>query len=712
MIRNLLATAALAVLVPGAALAGPPDTISLGMVLEPPNLDPTAGAAAAIREVTYANIFEGLTRFGPDGDILPALARNPDVSVVIEGDPPEYRAEASEPVIEFRLDDHLGADRVSGQAEGSVPAGADRLARTDWFDLGITVRVEDQTVTFVELFRALAVGEAHLVLPNGAWFALDRPEFDQLREIIQEARHLVDPERSVLQVTPMDVGLWEHLVALGVVADESSEWRRRVEAITGAGDEPPPPPPESLRATLRPYQADGFAWMVRLWQAGLGGILADDMGLGKTVQVLALAAHLHEQGRLDEAPLLVVAPTSVLETWVREARRFAPELVVATVEQTRRKSGLPVESVIEGAHLVITTYAVARIDADEFARAAFSTLVLDEAQFVKNYRSKTYYAVRGVNAPVRFAVTGTPLENSLMDLWAMLSLTSPGLLPDPATFTDVYKRPIEEGTDPEKGPRLIRRIRPMLLRRTKEQVAQELPPKQEQVVRVELSPAHRRVYDVRLARERTRVLKLAADMRRNRVAIFSSLTMLRQLALAPGLVDAESASVRSTKIDVLVELLTEVIAGGHRALVFSQFTRYLAMVRDRLDAENIGHVYLDGTTRNRPERIAEFRDGDAPVFLISLKAGGFGLTLTEADYVFMLDPWWNPAAEQQAIDRTHRIGQNKHVMVYRLVASDTIEDKVVALQERKRILAEQILGDGTALGGALTPDDLRELLES
>ena len=251
----------------------------------------------------------------------------------------------------------------------------------------------------------------------------------------------------------------------------------------------------------------------------------------------------------------------------------------------------------------------------------------------------------------------------------------------------------------------------MMLRRTKEQVAQELPPKQEQVVRVDLSPAHRRVYDVRLARERARVLKLATDMRRNRVAIFSSLTMLRQLALAPALVDEEHAAVRSTKIDVLLELLTEVIAGGHRALVFSQFTRYLHMVRDRLDAEGIGHVYLDGATRDRPARITEFREGEAPVFLISLKAGGFGLTLTEADYVFMLDPWWNPAAEQQAIDRTHRIGQDKHVMVYRLVASDTIEDKVVALQDRKRMLAQRILGDGTGLGGALTESDLRDLLE-
>ncbi len=661
------------------------------------------------RALAPAQVFSGLDTIIVATRLLPALLRNPDVQVVVEGDPPEYREQASEPVIELRMHDHLGAD--DRDTDSGELATGDRLARTDWFDLGITVRVEDQSVTFVDLFRALALGEAHLLLPNGAWFALDRPEFDQLRELIEESRHLVDPERSVLQVSPMDVGLWEHLVALGVVADESAEWRRRVEALTGAGDEPPPPPPESLQATLRPYQADGFAWMTRLWQAGLGGILADDMGLGKTLQVLAFATHLRESGQLEQAPLLVVAPTSVVETWVREARRFAPGLRVATVGETRRKSGRPVEAVIEGAHLVVTTYAVTRIDAAEFARAPFAGLVLDEAQFVKNHRSKTYYAVRGIRAPVRFAVTGTPLENSLMDLWAMLSLTSPGLLPDPATFTDVYKRPIEEGTDPEKGPRLIRRIRPMLLRRTKEQVAQELPPKQEQVVRVELSPAHRRVYDVRLARERARVLRLATDMNRNRVAIFSSLTMLRQLALAPALVDAESASVRSTKIDVLIELLTEVIAGGHRALVFSQFTRYLGMVRDRLDAEGVGHVYLDGSTRNRPERIAEFRDGDAPVFLISLKAGGFGLTLTEADYVFMLDPWWNPAAEQQAIDRTHRIGQNKHVMVYRLVAADTIEDKVVALQDRKRLLAEQILGDGTGLGSALSADDLRELLQ-
>ena len=287
---------------------------------------------------------------------------------------------------------------------------------------------------------------------------------------------------------------------------------------------------------------------------------------------------------------------------------------------------------------MVTTYAIARIDEQQFAKQRWSAMFLDEAQFVKNYRSKTYAALRGMGVPVRFAVTGTPLENGLMDLWSLLSITSPGLLPDPQVFSETYRRPIEEGTDPQRRERLVSRIGPLLLRRTKEHVAAELPPKQEQVVRIDLAPAHRRAYDVRLARERRRVLKLATDMKRNRVAIFSSLTMLRQLALAPGLVDDELAHVESTKIEVLIDLLREVVEGGHRALVFSQFTRYLGMVRERLESEGIGTAYLDGTTRDRQGVIQSFREGEAPVFCISLKAGGFGLTLTEADYVFLLDP--------------------------------------------------------------------------
>lgn len=359
---------------------------------------------------------------------------------------------------------------------------------------------------------------------------------------------------------------------------------------------------------------------------------------------------------------------------------------------------------------MVTSYTLLRLEDADYAQYRWGAVILDEAQFVKNRATRAYKAVRRLSAPVKLAATGTPLENNLMDLWSLLSITAPGLFADPEVFAELYRRPIESGRDPEALARLHRRVRPLMLRRTKQAVAPELPPKQEQVLEVTLSPGHRRVYDRHLAAERKRVLRLVDDLDRNRVAILRSLTLLRQLSLSPALVEA-GAPEQSAKIDTLVELVTELAAEGHRALVFSQFTGFLKLVRERLDAERIGYAYLDGRTRDRQRRIADFRASSDPVFLISLKAGGFGLTLTEADYVFILDPWWNPAAETQAIDRTHRIGQDKPVNVYRLVSADTIEQKVVALQQRKRDLFDSVMGTGTDAPAPLTAADIRGLLD-
>jgi SNF2 family DNA or RNA helicase len=302
------------------------------------------------------------------------------------------------------------------------------------------------------------------------------------------------------------------------------------------------------------------------------------------------------------------------------------------------------------------------------------------------------------------------MENNLMDLWSLLSIAAPGLFARPEVFTQLYRKPIESGTDPEALPRLRRRIRPLMLRRTKAAVVAELPPKQEQLLAVELDPVHRRIYDRHLAAERKRVLRLVDDLDHNRFEILRSLTLLRQLSLSPVLVDPGQPDC-SAKIDTLIDMLAEASAEGHRALVFSQFTSFLALVRARLAREGIGYQYLDGRTRKRAERIEAFRTGADPVFLISLKAGGFGLTLTEADYVFILDPWWNPAAETQAIDRTHRIGQTSPVMVYRMVSENTIEGKVVALQERKRDLFARVVDDGSGLAAPLSAEDIRGLLD-
>ena len=406
----------------------------------------------------------------------------------------------------------------------------------------------------------------------------------------------------------------------------------------------------------------------------------------------------------------MVAPSSVVANWSAEAARFAPDLSVVTITDSLRRAGADLDELVAGADVVVTSYTLFRLDFDAHAARAWSGLILDEAQYVKNRQGKTYQCARRLAAPFKLAITGTPMENNVMELWSLLSITAPGLFPSPTKFADFYAKPIERAGDPELLALFRRRIKPLVKRRTKELVAAELPAKQEQILDIDLPTRHRTLYDKRLQRERQKVLGLLDDIQRHRFTILKSLTVLRQMALHPGLVDAAHDTMASAKIDVLTEHLRDIADGGHRALVFSQFTRFLGRVRDRLDAVGIDYSYLDGRTRNRAVVIQRFKDGAAPVFLISLKAGGFGLNLTEADYCFLLDPWWNPATEAQAIDRTHRIGQTRNVMVYRLIARDTIEDKVMALNTRKAELFASVIDDGNAFGSTLTADDIRGLL--
>ncbi len=396
--------------------------------------------------------------------------------------------------------------------------------------------------------------------------------------------------------------------------------------------------------------------------------------------------------------------------WAAEAERFAPDLKVVPVSETVARAGRDLGELARGADAVVTSYTLLRIDFEAYAALGWSGLLLDEAQNTKNHQSKIYQCARRLPAPVKIAVTGTPLENNLMELWALLSITAPGLFPSPVKFRDFYARPIEKQGDAELLAQLRRRIRPLVKRRTKEQVAGDLPAKQEQVLEVELHPQHRKVYQTHLQRERQKVLGLIGDMNAHRFTIFRSLTLLRQLSLHAGLVDDAHRDLASSKIDALLEHLREVAAGGHRALVFSQFTGFLSLVRERLDAEGLPFCYLDGRTRNRQAVIDRFKSGAVPVFVISLKAGGFGLNLAEADYCFLLDPWWNPATEAQAVDRAHRIGQTRNVMVYRLVARDTIEEKVMALKARKAKLFADVMDQGNIFSTALNAEDIRGLL--
>jgi superfamily II DNA or RNA helicase len=623
-------------------------------------------------------------------EVLPCWLERDDVEVSEAGVPPHYRQSDSAP--EIRL------------------AASDSADGTDWFDLAVTVSVDGEQVPFHDLFAALARGQSHLILESGTFFSIERPEYDELRRLIEEARTLQDRESDPdrLRLSAYQAGLWGDLVKLGVVEGQSERWSRTLEGLLDIASIPQPEQPPGLRAELRPYQRDGFRWLSFLRRHGLGGILADDMGLGKTVQALALVSEAIDEEPLAD-PYLVVAPTSVVHNWVSEAQRFTPDLDVVCVTETEGRADMGLAERVKGAHIVVTSYALFRIEFDRYDALDWSGLILDEAQVVKNHQAKTYQCVRRLRAPYKLAITGTPLENNLMDLWSLLSIVAPGLFPSPQRFTEFYRKPIERGADPELLGTLRRRIRPLMLRRTKEQVAAELPPKVEQVLEVTLESRHAKVYATHLQRERQKVLGLIGDLDRNRFAIFRALMLLRQLALAPSLVDDKYADVRSSKLETFHEHLDEVVREGHRALVFSQFTGFLKLVRERLDAEGLPYCYLDGRTKRRDKQVEAFKRGDAPVFLISLKAGGFGLNLTEADYCFVLDPWWNPAVEAQAVDRTHRIGQDKSVMVYRLVAADTIEEKVMELKARKQALFDKVMDDDALLSAPLTVDDIKGL---
>ncbi|HXD27834.1 MAG TPA: DEAD/DEAH box helicase, partial [Arthrobacter sp.] len=646
---------------------------------------------------------------------LPLLEQVDGLQIRTTGTPPDYRELTESP--------ELTVTTVESE-------------RRDWFDLGLVIAIGERRIPFADVLRALSRGQARMLMPDKTYFSLEHPLFDKLRELVAEAGALND-RNSELQITRYQASLWEELEELATVTEGPDSWYAGVNALLNVADADPPALPTGLQATFRPYQREGFEWLAMLWRNELGGVLADDMGLGKTVQTLALILHAKEQWAAAVAagqdpdgtrrgpgpaaapassstavpgPFLVVAPTSVVGNWADEAARFAPGLKVEAISDTQARAARPLSALAAANDVVVTSYTLFRLDAEAYHSQAWAGLILDEAQFVKNKATKAHHAARDLNAAFKLAITGTPMENNLMELWSIFAIVSPGLFPSALRYAENYQRPIEKQGLEEPLARLRKRIRPFMLRRTKDAVVTDLPPKQEQVLNVELAPRHRKIYDTHLQRERQKILRLVEDMDKNRFTIFQSLTLLRMLSLDASLVDPEYDGVASAKLDVLFEQLADVLAEGHRALVFSQFTSFLKKAAARLEAEGVEYAYLDGSTRRRAEVIDSFKSGQSPVFLISLKAGGFGLNLTEADYCFLLDPWWNPAAESQAVDRVHRIGQTRNVMVYRMVAKDTIEEKVVALQDAKRELISSVMDAGEGFGSAMTADDIRNLL--
>lgn len=602
----------------------------------------------------------------------------------------------------------LLGEPLQAQLELSVAAAPD--AQQDWFDLTVGLKVADTKLSAEEVALLLKARGKWVNLPRHGWrrvaqevkieadaaAALDRLGLgvDDVTAGGRPARHRLHVLQLALEAEALAARdtLWVH-----ALQDRAA----RIAAL------PAPSLPDGLKATLRPYQAEGFQFLAHLSAQGFGGVLADDMGLGKTVQTLAWLLHLAGQPRAAEAGpfrALVVCPKSVTHGWLAETERFAPELGIGAFFPG--PGGVAARAAAQP-RLLVANYTQLRLHAARFRAEAWDAVVLDEGQFIKNPGSQVAVAARSLRARHRLVLTGTPIENRLADLWSLFAFAQPGLLGDQAGFRRQYPE-----ADPAALARLHRRVRHFLLRRTKAQAAPDLPPRTEDEIVVELEGEQRRLYEAELKRARAQILgvetKSALDA--VRFHVLASLLRLRQICCHPGLIDPAHAGMPSAKLDALMERIEELADEGHQVLVFSQFVEMLKIIRERLEAGGIGHLILTGATENRAELVDEFqRDPSKTVFLLSLKAAGFGLNLTAASYAILFDPWWNPAAEAQAIDRIHRIGQTKPVIAYRLIAAGTVEQKIRALQREKSALAEAVIQE-ESVASVMDLDSLREIL--
>ena len=589
------------------------------------------------------------------------------------------------------------------EADGKLyrPAGELKFkvrSEVDWFDLDGSADFGGSLVPFPRLLEALRRGDSSIPLDDGTFGMVPEEWLKKYGLLAQMGK----VEGDSIRFSKAQVGVLDALLASRpeVTFDKQfAKARDQLRKFTGvaAAD-----PPKGFRGELREYQREGLGWLRFIRKFGFGGCLADDMGLGKTVQMLALLA-----GKRN-GPALVVVPKSLIFNWKQESAKFAPKLkVLDHTGSLRDRTGANFKDF----DIVLTTYGTLRNDAEAFAEVRFDTCVLDESQAAKNAATETAKAVRVVRADHRIAMSGTPIENHLGELWTLFDFLNPGML-GRGMVTGALAGSIRN-PDPETREMLARALRPYILRRTKDQVAKDLPAKSEQTVFCDLEPAQRQLYNELLAHYRQSLLARvdSVGLAKSKIHVLEALLRLRQAACHPGLIDKSRKGESSAKLDVLLPQLRELAESGCKALVFSQFTSLLSIVRARLDADGVKYEYLDGKTNDRAARVEQFQtDPDCKLFLISLKAGGVGLNLTAAEYVFLLDPWWNPAVEAQAIDRSHRIGQTKPVFAYRLIARGTVEEKVLALQQSKRALADSILnGDGRLITD-LKREDLELLL--
>ena len=613
---------------------------------------------------------------------------------------------------------------ASGSSMGANAGG------NDWFSVALEVEVDGQKLPVLPIILQWLEGtggdpgvldpDRELLVPvdSHSWIRIPgelvRPVVATLLELLDDSRESA-PEEAI--ATPVArAPLWLELEA--ALRDQGADigpWalpesvRELAARLAGFEGIRPLDAPVELQGKLRDYQRSGLGWLQFLRECGFGGVLADDMGLGKTVQVLAHLIIEKSAGRLS-GPSLVVVPTSLVSNWRREAARFAPGLDVLVLHGNDRHARLPD---ITRSDLVITTYSLLPRDAEYLRGQSFSFVILDEAQWIKNPATKAAKVVFTLDARHRLCVTGTPLENHLGELWSQFHFLMPGYLGSEAAFRRRFRHPIERQGDDMRRAALAARIRPFVLRRTKSQVAAELPDKIEMERLVTMEGRQAALYETVRATMEARVRRAIRDsgITRSRITVLDALLRMRQVCCDPRLLKTTETDTvaRSAKLDLLMQMLPELVSEGRRILLFSQFTTMLGLIEDELVAHGITFSKLTGRTRKRDAAIDAFQRGDASVFLVSLKAGGVGLNLTAADTVVLYDPWWNPAVERQAIDRAHRIGQDKTVFVYRLIVENSIEEKIVALQDRKQALADNLIESGGEALPGLDPEELLAL---
>jgi superfamily II DNA or RNA helicase len=599
--------------------------------------------------------------------------------------------------------DVLVADSIARTRVGP-PVELDLRVRTDagWLDTELEFRAGALKVERAAMHRALVEGARWVVLSDGSLAKIADDVASLVGELQTMAKERIPPHQFGRIARWIELADGPDARVKVALDPRAHELRLRLRELA---HDPQPRLPTRLEATLRPYQLTGIAWLQLLRELGAGGLLADDMGLGKTLMTLAFLARVKEDG--GEGPSLVVAPTSVVGNWAREAERFTPGLRVVAWTGDRRGA-------IDFAEhdLVITTYGLLRREIGKLAKTRFRAVVLDEAQNVKNPAAATSRAVRQLDAEMRIALTGTPVENRLSELWSLMTFVNPGMLGTAAEFNARYEEPMSKRPDGAVAAELRGRVKPFILRRTKGEVLVDLPPKTEIERSCVFGLRQRRAYDaLSLAvRDAVRRDPERRNGARTQLAVLTAILRLRQLACDPRLVDPAARPEDSAKRLVFLDLVRELVSEDRRALVFSQFVELLSLWREDLDRAKVAYEYLDGSTTDRDAVVRRFQEGTAPLFLISLKAGGAGLNLTAADTVIHCDPWWNPAAEDQATDRAHRIGQKRAVTVVRLVARGTIEDKIALLKHQKRELADAVVGAEAGAVGRLDDAEIDALL--